>query len=173
MSGVIEYAVKMREFPQATLFDVMLERGELGPEHIDALALKVAAFHQGAEWAGPQQRYGSAASIEAPMRQNFAQLGALLESAAERAELAQIEAWNLSEHEALVPLFAERLRFGLIRECHGDLYVGNIALVNGEVQIFDCIEFRPNLRWIDVANEIAFFVMDLEERGHPRLAYVF
>jgi aminoglycoside phosphotransferase family enzyme/predicted kinase len=173
VSGVIEYAVKMREFPQTALFDVMLGRGELTPEHIDALALQVAAFHQRAERADPQQPYGSAASIEAPMRQNFAQISALLESAEERAELARLEAWSLSEHDALVPLFAERQRSGFIRECHGDLHVGNIALVDGEVQIFDCIEFNPNLRWIDVANEIAFFVMDLEERGHPRLAYRF
>jgi uncharacterized protein len=169
-SAVIEYAVMMREFPQAALFDVMLGRGELGPEHIDALALEVAMFHRRAERAGPQEAYGSAASIEVPMRQNFAQIGALLDSAAERAELAQLEVWSLSQHEALLALFAERQRFGFIRECHGDLHVGNIALVNGEVQIFDCIEFNPTLRWIDVANEIAFFVMDLDERGHPRLA---
>jgi uncharacterized protein len=172
-TGIIEYAVKMHEFGQSALFDAMLERGELAAEHIDALAATVATFHERAERANPPQGYGSAASIEAPMRQNFVQIAKLLGSAAERIELAMLQSWSLAEHMALLSLYAKRQEQGFIRECHGDLHVGNIALVNGETQIFDCIEFNPNLRWIDVANEIAFFVMDLEERGHRRLAYRF
>jgi aminoglycoside phosphotransferase family enzyme/predicted kinase len=171
--SIVEYAVKMREFPQSALLDVMLARGELAPAHIDALAAQVAEFHQCAERATPAQGYGSAAGIEAALRQNFVQIGALLESDAERAELAALEAWSLAQHRVLAPLYGERQRLGFIRECHGDLHVGNIALVDGAIQIFDCIEFNPDLRWIDVANEIAFFAMDLEERGHSPLAYRF
>jgi predicted kinase len=36
--------------------------------------------------------------------------------------------------------------------------------------VFDCLEFSPALRWIDVISEMAFLVMDLEERGAPALA---
>jgi hypothetical protein len=35
---------------------------------------------------------------------------------------------------------------------------------------FDAIEFSDNLRWIDVANDVAFLTMDLEARGRSDLA---
>ncbi|MFZ1910158.1 MAG: hypothetical protein WAU52_13845, partial [Burkholderiales bacterium] len=41
----IEYAVKMRRFPQEALLSRMAQGGTLGTEHIDALARGIAAFH--------------------------------------------------------------------------------------------------------------------------------
>ena len=57
-----------------------------------------------------------------------------------------------------------RKQGGYIRACHGDMHVGNIALLDKEITIFDGIEFNDALRWIDTASEIAFLVMDLEDR---------
>ena len=45
LGPAIEYAVKMRQFPQDALLDRVLARGALKAEHIDALAKKIAAFH--------------------------------------------------------------------------------------------------------------------------------
>ncbi|HIE55880.1 MAG TPA: hypothetical protein EYP90_12010, partial [Chromatiaceae bacterium] len=39
--------------------------------------------------------------------------------------------------------------------------------------LFDGIEFNEELRWIDIANDIAFLLMDLEQRGHRRFAWRF
>jgi predicted kinase len=63
-----------------------------------------------------------------------------------------------------------RKREGFIRECHGDLHLGNMAWVGDEPVIFDCIEFNDDLRWIDVMSEFAFLVMDLNHRGSVVLA---
>jgi hypothetical protein len=63
-----------------------------------------------------------------------------------------------------------RKQNGFIRECHGDMHLKNIALIDGELLIFDCIEFNAELSWIDVISEAAFVVMDLDARGHPKLA---
>ena len=60
-----------------------------------------------------------------------------------------------------------------MRECHGDLHLGNMVLIDGRVRIFDCIEFSPVLRWIDVINETAFLAMDLLQRRRPDLAFRF
>ena len=60
-----------------------------------------------------------------------------------------------------------------MRECHGDLHLNNIARIDGEIAIFDGIEFNEAMRWIDVMSEIAFTVMDLEERGRADLAHRF
>ena len=60
-----------------------------------------------------------------------------------------------------------------MREGHGDLHLNNIAVIDGEVTVFDCIEFNDELRWIDVMSEVAFTTMDLADRGRPDLAHRF
>jgi len=67
-------------------------------------------------------------------------------------------------------VLAERREQGWVRECHGDMHLGNIALVDDQVVIFDGIEFNLALRWIDTMSELAFLVMDLWHAGRPRLA---
>jgi hypothetical protein len=70
-------------------------------------------------------------------------------------------------------LMEERRRSGAVRECHGDLHLGNLVRLDGRIVPFDALEFDPALRWIDVLNEIAFLVMDLDTRGKRSLAYHF
>ncbi|MFA5924303.1 MAG: hypothetical protein WC856_23925 [Methylococcaceae bacterium] len=60
---------------------------------------------------------------------------------------------------------------GNVRECHGDLHLSNITLINGKVTLFDCIEFNPKLRWIDVISEVAFLVIDLLYFGYDNFAW--
>ncbi len=62
---------------------------------------------------------------------------------------------------------------GYIRECHGDLHLRNLAWVSDAPVVFDCIEFNPDLRWIDVISDAAFLVMDLQDRRQPQLAQRF
>ncbi|MEO8009135.1 MAG: AAA family ATPase, partial [Betaproteobacteria bacterium] len=81
-----------------------------------------------------------------------------------------IETWANQEHARLTGVFARRKREGRVRECHGDLHLRNIVYLDGELRPFDCIEFNPDLRWIDVMNEVAFMVMDLYAADRPDLA---
>ncbi|GAB4169461.1 MAG: AAA family ATPase [Rhodocyclaceae bacterium] len=166
----IEYAVKMREFPQEALMDAMAAAGTLAGEHIDALAARLAVFHAEVARAGADSPHGTPAAIEAPVRQNFDQMRALGVEGETREALDRIERWSLAEHARLAPLMRRRHDEGYVRECHGDLHLGNIAWVDHRVEIFDCIEFNPELRWIDVFNEAAFLAMDLEFRALPGLA---
>jgi aminoglycoside phosphotransferase family enzyme/predicted kinase len=166
----IEYALKMRRFAQDDLLDRMARRGALAPRHIDALAQGVAAFHAGVERAGAADAYGSAERILAPALQNFEQIFPLARTKADLALLARLRDWTAREHGALAGVFEERRRGGWVRECHGDLHLGNVALLEGVPTPFDAIEFNPDLRWIDVMNEIAFLAMDLHDHGLPRLA---
>lgn len=166
-AGAIEYAVKMRQFEQQGLLDRMLARGDLAAQHVDALAATIAGFHATASRARVKDSFGRPAMQEAVVRQNFVQIRALQPSAEECRELDEIERWSDAQHAAVTPLMEQRQRNGYVRECHGDLHLGNIALVDGTIQVFDCIEFNADLRWTDVAAEIAFLVMDFAARGHP------
>lgn len=165
---ILEYAVKMRAFPA----DATLDREAcITAEQIDAIARRVAEFHAQAEVAPAESDYGDPDSVMRPVRDNFRQLRISGLSAVMLSRLDDLEAWSEAEASRLEGFFQGRKREGFIRECHGDLHLGNIAWVDGAALIFDCIEFNPRLRLIDVISETAFMVMDLLERGHPRLAW--
>lgn len=164
----IEWAVKMRRFPQDGLLDRLLARGELTPAHIDELAATTAEFHGRSARAGETDAFGTPDAILQPVRANFAALRA--HGAEPLHDIDEIERWSLQQHAVLAPTLRARKRDGFVRECHGDLHLRNIALVDGEITLFDCIEFDPQLRWIDVMSEVAFVVMDLYDRDEPALA---
>jgi aminoglycoside phosphotransferase family enzyme/predicted kinase len=170
---VIEYAVKMREFPQEALASRALARGELSAAHIDALAATVAAFHQTACVAGVGGPYGNPDEVLCTALQNFVEIRRLEDSRTEVADLDALAAWTERQHAACAASMFRRRGEGFVRECHGDLHLGNIAFFEHKLTIFDCIEFSEKMRWIDVMSEIAFVVMDLRDRGRPDFAHRF
>jgi uncharacterized protein len=172
----IEFAVKMREFDQDGLLSRVIARDELTSERVDELASVVAAFHERAARVDEGTAYGEPRAILEDARQNFIAMSAADLDAADRGELERLAGWT--EHEAArqTPAFIARKADGFVRECHGDLHLGNIALVDEtegavrKVTLFDRIEFNPSMRWIDVMNDVAFVVMDLRDRNRPDLA---
>ncbi len=168
---VLEWAVKMRAFPA----DATLDREpEITAEQIDAIADRIAAFHAGIAIAPANSAYGEPDKVIEPAATNFAQLRKLLPLLNDtRIEplLDRLQAWSLREGERLATHFARRKAAGYIRECHGDLHLGNIAWVENKQLIFDALEFNPALNHIDVTNEIAFLSMDLRHRGRDDLAW--
>jgi aminoglycoside phosphotransferase family enzyme len=108
-----------------------------------------------------------------PALQNFDQLLPLAHSEDEHTALDWLQQWTARQHAHLEQLFEQRHRDGFVRECHGDLHLGNMVLIDGRIRIFDCIEFNPQLRWIDVMNEVAFLTMDLIQHQRSDLAYRF
>ncbi len=166
----IEYAVKMRQFREEDLLDRVQARGELLPAHIDVLARQIAAFHAACDRAPAGGMLGSPESSLQSAQQNFEQIATLPSERAEQPLIERLRRWTDSQGEALRPSFEARQRDGFVRECHGDLHLGNMFLEDGEPRLFDCLEFNPNLRWIDVMSETAFLVMDLYHRNHRDLA---
>lgn len=167
----LEYAVKMVQFPQQARLDYCLQRGELSPEGIGSLADKVVKFHQALISASQGSRYGTPETVLQPALENFEQLDDLLKEEADREQVAFLRQWTEAQWQSLQTEFTARKKAGFVRECHGDLHLGNIAWVEDKFIIFDCIEFNENLRWIDVINELAFLAMDLEDRSRPDLTW--
>ncbi|AMK76480.1 MULTISPECIES: AAA family ATPase [Methylomonas] len=167
-----EYAVKMRRFAAGKLLDTLLTRGEITPDHIDSLAETIARFHTDLPPANSDSNYGTPAAIDAPARQNFQQLLELM-APDDAALLKQLQESCQQAFFATENLFIQRQQTGFIRECHGDLHLGNIVLLRGRPVAFDGIEFSPELRWIDTISDAAFLIMDLIHRGRADLAYRF
>jgi aminoglycoside phosphotransferase family enzyme/predicted kinase len=169
---LLDCAVKMREFPQEALAAKLIERERFGAREIDALSRDIAQFHAAAPAARPDARAGAESALE-PAAANFRQMLPLLAEARDKAALLALEQWTLREFELRRSALESRLREGFVRECHGDLHLGNIAVLGGRAVPFDCIEFSDALRWIDVMSEVAFLFMDLVDRAHPELAWRF
>jgi aminoglycoside phosphotransferase family enzyme/predicted kinase len=170
---VLDYAVRMREFPQASLASRALAQGAFGAAEVDALAALVAQFHSGAPRARPQERFGDPDAVLADALQNFDQVLPLVKAAPDDRALRALRRWTEREFALRRGAFAARKQQGFVRECHGDLHLGNIVVLDGRPVPFDCIEFNDDLRWIDVMNEAAFLAMDLEDRGRRDLAWRF
>lgn len=169
--SAFEYAVKMRRFPPEDTLDHLAQRGELDAAKIDRLAARIARFHlHECAVASADSSWGEPEAIARPVAENFELLEARLPDS---EPLKRLREWSEAEHRRLSPLMSERKRAGFVRECHGDLHLGNLAWVDGELLIFDCIEFSPALRWIDAISEVAFCFMDLLHRGQDELAMRF
>jgi hypothetical protein len=160
----------MQRFPQACLLDQVLLHGELTPEMIDAIARKIADFHGRTAIADNESPYGTPERAHQPVVENFAQIRPRLKDKEDFVRLSELEQWSELEYQARFEAFVARKARGFVRECHGDLHLGNIVLLDGDEVPFDCIEFSDNLRWIDVISEAAFLAMDLQGRGRPDLA---
>ena len=168
-----EYAVKMRQFPPDATLDRLDAEGRTDAAMVEAIAATVARFHlEDCAHAPAESAWGTPEKVWQPVAQNFRQIAPRLETAADRERLDSLFAWSEAEHARLTPLMAARKRDGFVRECHGDLHLGNLAWVDGSLLVFDCLEFNPDLRWIDVQSELAFCWMDLLQRGHPDWAWL-
>lgn len=169
----IEFAVKMKQFDQSQLVDRLLKNNELQPLQIDEIADQVAAFHQQIAISGDESPLGTADIVNAPVIQNFEQLDPLIKDPAARLQLERLKQWSETEFNKIEPLLRARKQQGFIRECHGDMHLGNMALIDQQITIFDGIEFNDEFRWIDVMSEVAFLYMDLYDRKATAYAHRF
>ncbi|MCD6732620.1 MAG: AAA family ATPase [Burkholderiaceae bacterium] len=165
----IEYAVKMRQFEPGALLSERLAAGRLDAVQLERLAGRLALFHDEAPAAGTDTPFGSAARIEADTTQVLDGLAAFVAPAVLAALRERLDA----RARGLRTLFERRKAAGRVREGHGDLHLANAVALGDDITAFDCIEFDPGLRWIDVCSDIAFLAMDLLAHDRPDLAFRF
>ena len=169
----VEFAVKMLQFDQSQLVNDLLSVNKLTNQHIDDIAKQVADFHQSIEISDSSSNLGTAESVNAPVIQNFDQLEPLITDPQAREQLSRLRDWSTQEFKKIESILESRKASGFIKECHGDMHLGNMALIDNHVTIFDGIEFNDEFRWIDVMSEVAFLVMDLFDRKASAFAYRF
>ena len=170
---VLEYAVKMLQFSQDMQLDHVLARNELRQDMIDSIASLIAEFHQTIKISGDDIDYGSPERVYQPVNENFIQIRERVTDQSNLELLSTLEQWSKDTFYKIKSIFAQRKKNGFIRECHGDLHLRNLAWYKNKPLAFDCLEFNPNFRWIDVISEIAFLIMDLEDHAQAELAQRF
>lgn len=169
---VIEWAVRMRQFRRDEELDRLLAGGRIEPQELESFGHDLAVIHAGL----PAARPGEGAVRQDPRALVLGNLQECAQAALPFGKQDEVVALRPSLEAylaATAALMSERLAAGRVRECHGDLHARNVVRQGTRLVAFDCLEFDPALRWIDVADEIAFLLMDLDARQRPLHAQAF
>ncbi|MBD2312359.1 AAA family ATPase [Desertifilum sp. FACHB-1129] len=170
---VVEYAVKMRQFPQEALFSGMFEKNELTEELMQRLGQVVAEFHGKSATNDYIRSFGQVSQIREAFDQNYEQSQKYIGGPQTQQWFDQTQDYSDRFFAERQDLFESRIQNHRIRECHGDLHARNISLWQDKIVLFDCIEFNEPFRFVDVMYDVAFAVMDLEARGRQDLGNAF
>lgn len=164
-----ETAVLMKHIPEKCLMASMLAEERITPGLLDRIADRLSYFHGKGEQGGVISSFGSIEVIHRNLQENFDQTrpyrGRTIDAKAHE-EIASLS-FRFLQTEA--PLFRERVRRGFIRDCHGDLHLDHVIVLD-EIMLYDCIEFNDRFRYCDTAADLAFLLMDLEFQGWPAFA---
>jgi len=171
-ASLVDWAVQMRQFDPAAQLDHLLDQGQVTPAMLMEFGGALAATH-----AALPRLTGTANDVSdrilAPVMDNFAEIEATGLSSEYELLVKQARELSAATSNELLPLFTARMKGEYVRECHGDLHLSNLVVIDDRVIAFDCLEFSANLRWIDTISDVAFLFMDCHERGRADLAYTF
>ena len=157
---IVEWAVHLRRFDENATLDRLAAKGPLGGELTDKLARAVVAAHRRAP-----QRDGFAATraLRGVVTETLEELAAA-SSVFPAKSVAAFGRALVAAFDMAEPLLLRRGAQAQVRRCHGDLHLGNLALIDGAPILFDAIEFDDAIATSDILYDLAFLVMDLCER---------
>jgi len=154
----IDWLVVMKRFDQDALLDRLAEHDGLTPETMDALADRIAAFHARAR---RRRTFGGADALAETFANTARELGRFTGDMFAKTDLSRLNAGVTRAIEHHRRLLDGRRAAGFVRQCHGDLHLGNICLLEGRPTPFDVIEFNDAIACVDVLYDLAFLLMDL------------
>jgi aminoglycoside phosphotransferase family enzyme/predicted kinase len=164
----IDYVVEMRRYDERQTLAATLERGELTDGEIRELARELAGFHARCPPGDDSLRH-DAQGVGREVRRNVDELLGMAGSRAQRQRIRALDRTMSALVGAREAMFDARCADGRTRECHGDLRAEHVVL-GSPVRVVDCVEFDLGLRTLDVADDLAFLVMDLTRLGGERYA---
>jgi aminoglycoside phosphotransferase family enzyme/predicted kinase len=165
----IEVAVLMRHIPDRRTLKWMLENDCVSEDMLDRVADRIAAIHAQAKTSPDIASFGTPEVIYFNLRENFVQTEPYIGRTIDGDTHEAISTRALDFLEIHEDLFRERMKRGLIRDCHGDLHADHVVLLNGVILV-DCIEFNDRFRYGDTASDLGFLLMDFDFHGYPAFA---
>lgn len=168
--NVVEYVLKMVQFPQEALFSTLFEQGKLNEALLEELGQVVAEYHAKTETNDYIQSFGEVPQVRAAFDENWEQSEKYIGSPQTQAQFDETKAYSDRFFAQKQELFKSRIKNNYIRECHGDLHLRNICLWQDKIFLFDCIEFNEPFRFVDVMFDIAYAVMDFEGQQRQDLS---
>jgi aminoglycoside phosphotransferase family enzyme len=158
---IVDYAVRMKKIPPERLMKNVFSRGELNEGHLKKIAEVLANFHKKAGRSEEIDKFGRANIFRVNTDENFEQTMKYIGQTIDLNDYNRIKQWTDDFYREKEPLFQERINNHWIRDCHGDLHMEHICLID-PLSIIDCIEFNDRLRYSDTFADIGFLMMDLD-----------
>ncbi|WP_406815069.1 AAA family ATPase [Mycobacterium sp. M23085] len=171
--GSGEPAVWMRRLPEEGMLAAKLARGDVDMRLARRIGRTLAKLHERAETGADIDAYGRPSSVIANWRENFDQVGPFVGqtiSGHVNEDIRRYVDQFVREHASLLE---RRVADGHVRDGHGDLHADSICVDDGQILLFDSLQFAPRYRCADVASEVAFPAMDFEHHGRADLAWGF
>lgn len=165
----VDWVIEMSRFDQEALFDRLATQRGLDVALMPPLGAAIARFHTD---AARRTDHGGREGMQWVVDGNaagFAEHG-IAAGALDASACFRVTADTSVEIERTAALLDRRRQAGHVRQCHGDLHLRNIVLLDGEPTLFDAVEFNDEIACIDVLYDLAFLLMDLWRRGLPRHA---
>lgn len=163
----VEWLVEMARFDQDGLLDRQAERGILDVTLMPALGAAIARFHDGASRRPDRGGQSAMAWVVDGNAQGFAEQAAGVFDEATCARVTRASRAAIARDGTRLDA---RRNAGDVRQCHGDLHLRNIVVLDGRPTLFDAIEFNDDISCIDVLYDLAFLLMDLWHRQLPHHA---
>ena len=169
----VEYVVKMKQLPGGWFLNELLETGLVGPSELNRVISVLRDFYKAQTPTQEIEAWGVPAKLKISTDENFAQLEAFVGKTISRSAFDTIQHFTNAFYATNARLFHDRIRQHRIRDCHGDLHLDHVHLTPEATTIFDCIEFNDRLRFIDIANDLAFLAMDFDFEGKREFGTLF
>ena len=174
---VVDYAVRMRRLPDAWSAAARLRRGSLDRANLDRLSARLARFYATADQA-PQ--FGTIECLRVNVEENFAQVRPFVGDLVDAATIAEVSTFHEGWLRERAARFAARVAGRSVRDGHGDLRLDHVYFPARDASlaqppalpdpiVIDCVEFNSRFRCGDVAGDLAFLAMELDEAGRPDL----
>ncbi len=160
----VEYAVKMKRIPDDRLMKSLFKSGKITPEHLGEIAKVLSAFHLRTTTSPEIDQFAEPEKFKINTDENFEQVKNHCGITISEKQFHNIKEYTNDFYKNNRDLFFQRIANGRIRDCHGDLHMEHVCLMEG-LPIIDCIEFNERFRFSDALADIAFLLMDLEYHG--------
>ena len=165
-----DHLVVMRRMPgDRRLSTLVRERDRRARGAIGPIAARLAAFHAEADRSSLIDEGGSSDEVRGRWHRNADQMRPLTGACFDPAELDRVMTLADRFLAGRRALFDHRIAIGAVCDGHGDLMADDIFVLDDGPRILDCVEFDDRLRYVDVVDDLAFLVMDLERLGAPDL----
>ena len=169
----VEYTLKMCQFPQDNLLINLFHQGKLTEKMVEELGRLVAQFHSKCPTNDYVLSFGEVAKVRQAFDENYEQTAKYIGLAQTQEQFDATKDFTDNFFATKTEVLANRIKNGWIRECHGDLHLGNICLWHDKILLFDCIEFNEPFRFVDVMYDLAYGVMNFLVGNRPDLANVY
>ena len=162
---VVEWAVDMVRFDENLTLDRLAQADSIDRRLAEELADAISQAHDQASVADESSWIESIPLLIEANSTAFA-------GHFDRQRVMLLDRASHDAFRNVRPALEQRERCGLVRHCHGDLHLANVALIDGKPMPFDAVEFDPEIATTDILYDLAFILMDLCHFGRTEAANI-